>query len=274
MPASLLRRSLLLLAGAGLAAPRIGRGAEAPPTLEIGEMTAPQLRAAVAAGWKTVILPSGGLEQNGPHMIIAKHDHIVRHNALRIAEALGRTLVAPVISYVPEGGWDPPTGNMAWAGTIGVTPQVFAGILDGAARSLKLSGFTAICMIADNGESQRPQDEVATRLDAAWQRQGVRVLSVAANYRSAPAQDVWLRGQGHPEASLGGHAGLADTAELMAVHPGGVDLGRLEGRSGAALERVGASGDPSRATAEIGRAILPIRINAAVEEIRARLGPR
>lgn len=274
MTAPPLRRRRLLLAAAGLAVARTGAATEAPATLEIGELTAPQLRTAVAAGWRTVILPSGGLEQNGPHMIIAKHDHIMRWTARRIAEALGHTLVAPVISYVPQGGWDPPSGNMAWAGTIGVTPQVFAGILEGAARSLKLSGFTAICMLADNGASQRPQDEVATRLDAAWMRQGVRVLSVGAYYRAAPAQDVWLRGQGHPEAALGAHAGLADTSELMAVHPNGVDLGRLEGHSGAALERLGASGDPSRASAGIGQAILPIRVDAAVAEIRARLGPR
>ncbi len=273
MPCSAPRRRILLQAAAGPAAPRIA-GAMAPVSLEIGEMTAPQLRAAIAAGWRTAILPSGGLEQNGPHMIIAKHDRIVQFTALRIAEALSRTLVAPVISYVPEGGWDPPTRNMTWPGTIGVSPEVFAGVLDGAARSLRHAGFTAICMIADNGESQRPQEAVATRLDAAWAPEGVRVLSIGAYYRAASAQDAWLRGQGVPEAALGGHAGLADTAELMAAHPGGVELGRLEGRRGALLERAGASGDPSRATAEIGRVILPIRINAAVEEIRTRLGLR
>lgn len=270
-PALLLPRRAAML---GLLAAGAARAAEPPPpeSLDIGEMTGPQLRAAVEGGWRTVILPSGGLEHNGPHMVIAKHDHIVRWAARRIAEALGRTLVAPVISYVPEGGWDPPSGNMAWPGTLGVTPQVFAGTLEGAARSLKLAGFRAICMVADNGPSQRPQAEVAARLDGAWRAEGVRVLHVGRYYAAAPAQDDWLRAQGVPQAALGAHAGLADTSELMAVHPQGVDLARLEGRRGAALERLGASGDPALASAERGRAILPIRVQAAVEEIRAALG--
>lgn len=270
MPPPPLRRRVVL-AGAGLLATAAGEPAPPPDSLEIGAMTSPQLAAAVAAGWRTAILPSGGLEQNGPHMIIAKHDHIVRWTAREIARRLGHTLVAPVISYVPEGGWDPPTGNMAWPGTLGVTPQVFAGVLEGAARSLKLAGFRAICMLADNGMSQAPQAEIAARLDRAWAREGVRVLHVGRYYQAAAAQDRQLLAEGVPQAALGSHAGLADTAELMATHPEGVDLPRLEGRSGAVLERAGASGDPSLASAARGRALLELRIAAGVEEIRAAL---
>lgn len=225
-------------------------------------------------GWRTVVLPSGGLEQNGPHMIIAKHDHIVREGARRIAEALGRTLVAPVISFVPQGGWNPPSGNLAFPGTIGVTPPVFEGILEGAARSLRAAGFRAICLIGDHGESQGPQQAVADRLDAAWRGEGVRVLQIGAWYRAADAQTAWLKARGETEGSIGFHAGIADTAELMAVHPTGVDLARLEGRRGARLAPLGASGDPARATAETGRAILELRIAAAVAEIRTLLPER
>ena len=61
-------------------------------------------------------------------MILGKHDYIVRHAAERIAGELGKTLVAPVISYVPEGAYDPPTGHMRFPGTIGVTEAAYAGI--------------------------------------------------------------------------------------------------------------------------------------------------
>ena len=279
-----LRRTLVLgttagCAAAGLGLALLGRGpveaAPPPPTsLGIGDMTWPQVRAAIDAGWRTVIIPTGGLEQNGPHMIIAKHDHIVREGARRIAEELGRTLVAPVISFVPEGGWDPPSGNMAFPGTIGVTPAVFEGILEGVARSLRTAGFRAICLIGDHGESQAPQESVARRLDAAWRGEGVRVMQIGAWYRAADAQTAWLKARGETEASIGFHAGIADTAELMAVHPAGVDLARLGGRRGAALAPLGASGDPGRATAETGRAILELRIAAAVAEIKGALAVR
>jgi creatinine amidohydrolase/Fe(II)-dependent formamide hydrolase-like protein len=245
-----------------------------PDTVEMADMTWLEVRAALDAGWRTVIVPSGGIEQNGPHMILGKHDHIVRWAARRIARELGRTLVAPVISFVPEGDWDPPTGNMRFPGTIGITPAAFEALLDGVARSLKSAGFTAICLIADHGESQAPQAAVAARLDAAWRGQGVRVLHVASWYASAAAQDEWLRGRGETPASIGTHAGIADTSELLAIHPQGVDLARLQGRRGAALAALGATGDPARASAATGEAILPIRVAAAVAEIRAALPAR
>lgn len=267
-------RRLTLLGAAALLASPAPRPAAAPlpATLELAEMTWPELRAALEAGWRTVIVPSGGVEQNGPHMVLAKHDHIIRHGALAMARALGRTLVAPVLSYVPQGRWDPPEANLRFPGTLGITPDAFAAVLDGAARSLRGAGFRLICLLADHGGSQAPQAAVAARLDAAWRAEGVRVLHVGSWYAAIAAQDARLRADGEPHAALGTHAGLGDTAELMAVHPRGVMLDRLAGLRGAALEALGASGDPTRASAARGEALLALRIAAAVEEIRAARG--
>src|SRR6202521_971595 len=63
-----------------------------PDTVEIADMTWVEVRSAIARGYTTVIVPSGGVEQNGPHMILGKHDYIVRWTAARIAGALGRAL--------------------------------------------------------------------------------------------------------------------------------------------------------------------------------------
>src|SRR5262249_1967952 len=49
-----------------------------PDTIEIADMTWVEVRSAIARGYTTVIVPSGGIEQNGPHMILGKHDLIVR----------------------------------------------------------------------------------------------------------------------------------------------------------------------------------------------------
>jgi creatinine amidohydrolase len=160
-----------LLAAAGVAAAPAGRFPLPPPPpeeMELAGMTWPRLRALIEAGWRGVILPTGGIEQNGPHMALDKHDHIVRWAARRIAEALGRTLVAPVVSFVPQGSWDPPVGNMRFPGTIGITPAAFEALLEGIARSLKAAGFRTICLIGDHGESQAPQAAVARCLSAAW----------------------------------------------------------------------------------------------------------
>lgn len=254
-----------------LAAPAAVRAATVPARVEMAAMTWIEIRDAIAAGRRTAIVPSGGIEQNGPHMVLAKHDHIVRHAAIRIAEALGDALVAPVLPYAPQGRFDPPQGNLRFPGTLGVTDEAFAAVLDGIARSLKSAGFRCICLLADNGASQRPQTALAARLDAEWRRDGVRVLAAQRYYATIAEQDAWLMTQGETRATIGTHAGIGDTSELMAVHPAGVDLGRLPADPGS-LPRLGASGDPARASAARGEHLLAMRIAAAIAEIRAVRG--
>jgi creatinine amidohydrolase/Fe(II)-dependent formamide hydrolase-like protein len=238
-----------------------------PDTVEIADMTWVEVRSAVARGYTTVIVPSGGIEQNGPHMILGKHDRIVHFAAGRIAAELGNTLVTPVIPFVPEGAFDPPEGHLRYPGTIGVSEQAFAGVLDGIARSLKAAGFRTICFIADHGGSVKPQAEVAARLAGEWAQQGVRVIDVS-EYYADEGQTNFLKSQGETPASIGLHAGITDTSELMAVHPQGVDLGRFADAP-FTLESNGVSGDPMRASAERGRALIDIKVRAAVRQIKA-----
>ena len=82
------------------------------------ELTWTEVRDAVQAGKTTVIVPTGGTEQNGPHMILGKHNIIVKFTAGEIAKQLGNALVAPVVAYVPEGPIDPPARHMLFPGTI------------------------------------------------------------------------------------------------------------------------------------------------------------
>ena len=239
-----------------------------PDTVDMADMTWVEVRSAIERGYTVAIVPSGGIEQNGPHMVLGKHDYIVHAAANRIAQALGRTLVTPVVSFVPEGDYEPPSGNMLFPGTLGVPEPVFAQVLEGIARSLKSAGFKTICFIGDHGLNQAPQAAVADKLNREWAGQ-VSVLNVSDYYRDAE-QIAFLRGKGETPASIGSHAGLIDTSELLSVHPQGVDLARLSGlplRS----ENPGHSGDPMRASADTGKALLDIRITAAVRQIRAAL---
>jgi creatinine amidohydrolase len=240
-----------------------------PDTVEMADMTWIEVRTAIAQGYTVAIVPSGGIEQNGAHMVLGKHDYIVRSAANRIAQKLGRALVTPVVSFVPEGAYDPPSDNMTFPGTLGVPEPVFAQVLEGIARSLKSAGFKTICFVGDHGGNQASQAAVAAKLNGEWAGQGTTVLHVSDYYVDA-AQIEYLRGKGETLATIGIHAGIIDTSEMLGVHPQGVDLSRLSVlplRS----EPTGHSGDPNRATAEYGAALLDIRINAAVQQIRAAL---
>src|SRR5580704_14208843 len=119
---SALKLALTAIVGLAIALAIVQRPLTAPlpDTVEIADMTWVEVRSAIARGYTTVIVPSGGIEQNGPHMILGKHDYIVHAAAMRISAELGRTLIAPVISFVPEGDYDPPAGHLGFPGTIGV----------------------------------------------------------------------------------------------------------------------------------------------------------
>ncbi len=237
-----------------------------PEAVEIKDMTWVEVRSALQAGYSTVIVPTGGIEQNGPHMILGKHDYLVTYAARQIAKEVGKTLVAPVISYVPEGQYDPPTGHMKYPGTLGLTEAVFAGVLDGVARSLKVAGFKTICFIGDHGQSQPIQAEVAARLSREWEKAGVRVVQLESYY-AVPVQTKKLQSEGFSLDQIGQHASVIDTSELMAVNPKGVDLARYS-RSFLPQEHSGVYGNPSRSSSTLGANLIRMRIQAASDQIR------
>jgi creatinine amidohydrolase len=264
-----LKLAVSILAGAVVALAIVGRPLTAPlpGTIKIAEMTWVEVRSALDQGYTRVIVPSGGIEQNGPHMILGKHDYIVGWTAQRIASELGHTLVTPVVSFVPEGDYVPPSGHMRFPGTIGVPENVFAGVLEGIARSLKAGGFKTICFIADHGASVKPQDDVAARLSQEWAGEGVKVISVDDYYNAAgEQQNQLLEAQGETPSSIGQHAGITDTSELMAVYPAGVDLSRFADLP-FTLAPTGVDGDPRRASAERGTSLLELKVQAAVRQI-------
>lgn len=266
--------ALLAVGGLLIAGAVTGPSLTAPVSkiLELRDLTWVEVRSAIDRGYTTVIVPTGGIEQNGPHMVLGKHDYIVSWAAKQIAAELGQTLVAPVVSYVPEGDYEPATGHLRFPGTIGVPAPAFGAMLDGIARSLKAGGFTTICFIGDHGDSQAVQREVAQRLTREWAAAGVRVVHIDAYYDDRD-QIKRLQSQGETLAAIGEHAGIIDTSELMAVHPAGVDLSRYLNRP-FTWRDTGASGDPARASPERGRALIQMRIKAAVQQINASLPDR
>ncbi len=156
-----------------------------PDSVFLEDLTWVEVRDAIAAGKTTIIVPTGGTEQNGPHMVLGKHNYLVRYKAGEIARRLGNALVAPVVAYVPEGAIDPPTGHMRFAGTISIPQDVFARVLEYAARSFKQHGFRDIALLGDSGGNQEGQRLVAEALDKEWAATPVRVHHITAYYPAA-----------------------------------------------------------------------------------------
>lgn len=248
--------------------------AEAPrrvDTVFIEEMTWSEIRAAIDGGKTTLIIPTAGTEQNGPHMVMGKHRYIIEMASDRIARQLGNALVAPTVTYVPEGSVDPPSGHMRYAGSITVPNEVFMDIVEWGARSGAVHGFTNIVLIGDSGGNQRGMEEVANKLNTEWAGGPVRVHFIP-DYYSANGFREWVMEEGETEDAIGSHAGILDTSLLLYVNPQHIRKDKLAPLGGG--EGSGVSGDPSRASVERGEKGMELRVDAAVRQIQAKIATR
>ncbi len=269
----MLRRALRILLWLSLAV-AIRVPAQTPDSVLLADLTWPELQQRIRAGVTTVIVPIGGTEQNGPHMVLGKHNRRVLVLAERIAAVLGNALVAPVIAYVPEGNVEPPTSHMRFPGTITIPNATFEKVLEYAARSFKRHGFRDIVLIGDHGGYRKSLQAVATRMNAEWAVTPVRVHAIDEYYAVTETRfPQTLRSRGHSDAEIGSHAGLADTSLALAVDPGLVRAERM--RSGAGLTSAeGVYGDPRRASAELGQLGADAIVAATVEATRRAVARR
>ena len=237
----------------------------AAASVYLEELTSTELQRMIANGTTVVLVPIGGTEQSGAHLVLGKHNVRARLLAGRIAEALGNAVVAPVIGYVPEGAIRPPTGHMRYAGTISVPDAAFDAILAATARSFKQHGFRDVFFLGDHGDYQGNEARVATALEREWKGDpSCRVHALPDYYRAAQQPfDDDLRQRGFTVAEIGTHAGLADTSLSLALDPA---LVRVDAMKRAPAD--GVRGDPRRATAELG--LLGVRriVDASVAAIR------
>lgn len=237
-----------------------------PPYIEA--MTWTEVRDAIQGGKKAIIIPTGGTEQNGPHMVLGKHNYIVTFAAGQIAQQLGNALVAPTVQYVPEGDWA--SANFGdKPGVITNPSPSYDRLLDAAVRSLKVHGFTDILLIGDSGGNQRGLTDVANALNAEWQGTGVRVYALVDYYQKGrtAARDYLLTTRGWDAQTVGSHAGTSDTSQLLYVFPQGIRRDKLAPGGGSADS--GVNGDPTKASAEIGKVIVDLKVDAALAQYRA-----
>ena len=232
---------------------------------DLEALTSVELRERIAHGTTTVIVPIGGTEQNGAHMLLGKHNVRAHVLADRIADALGNAIVAPVIAYVPEGSIHPPVAHMKYTGTLSVPDAVFEGLLEATARSFKQHGFKDVVFLGDHGGYQADLVHVKDKLNREWARDpACRVHAPLEYYRvTQTAYVAALKAHGVTDAEMGSHAGLADTALALAVDPTLVHADKLAGPYPA-----GVTGNPKRATAELGELGTKLVVETTVAAIR------
>ena len=156
-------------------------------TVFIEEMTAGEVAAALRGGFTSVLVATGGLEQNGPNVATGKHNVVLRATTEAIARKHGKMLVSSIVQFVPEGQIDPPTGHMNFPGTISVREETFEALLTDICASLRQHGFKNIYLIGDSGGNRQGMENVAQALSQSWVGEDILVAHVSEYY----SEDMW-----------------------------------------------------------------------------------
>lgn len=164
----------------------------------IEALTYMEVRDRVAAGATTAIIPTGGIEENGPFVVTGKHNVILESLCPAIAQELGNALCAPIVPFVPEGNFDPPSGAMLFPGSITVRDATYQSLLEDIGNSLKLHGFSDVILIGDSGGNQKGMQAAADALNASWVDSGVRAHFVVEFY-----SDGWAATEAYTAKVLG-----------------------------------------------------------------------
>ncbi|WP_327365229.1 creatininase family protein [Streptomyces sp. NBC_01217] len=242
--------------------------------LRLAEMTTVEAADAVTSS-PVVILPAGAFEQHGPGMPLATDSLRAEAVAERVAAGLaGRAVIGPSLPV----GVSP--HHLAFAGTVTLSTTTFATVVREYVDSLHRHGWRKILVITGHGGNNAALTTVAQ--DLLTTRPG---LEFAWTPLTALASDVVT---GMRVSEVHGHSGEAETAQMLHLVPRLVHserlvpgartaadldpLARLSRHSGHPTLTVGYDrltpngvlGDPRRATAAQGQAIVDTAVSRIV----------
>ena len=275
---------LALWAGTAFAQP--SKPAAKKELVEFEMMTWPEVKAALAAGKTTALFYTGGTEQRGPQNVNGGHTLMGREIVRTIALRLGNAIAMPVLPYTPN------NASADLPGTIGLTPEILAAILERVSEQAIATGFKNVVIMGDHGGGQ-PQTyaTVAKKLDAKYAPEGKHVFFCDEVYAKAQGDfDKWLIEKGYPTSS---HAGIPDTSTMLylggdkgwvrkeliataegdpAPPPGARGQGRGQADPNAPPRKNnGITGDARKSTAALGTMAFDIKIDYAVKQIQGFL---
>ena len=245
------------------------RPIEALDSVWIEELTWMEVRDAIKGGKTTAIVPTGGIEPNGPYLATGKHNYVLNGACEGIARQLGNALCAPIIKLVPEGSYDPPSGHMRYPGTISLREEIFQAVLEDVGISLKAGGFENVVFIGDSGGNQRGMEAVAALLNERWSDVHAHFIPEFYAYRAVFEYMESELGISEGESD-GFHDDYVITSIMAVDDPMSV---RYEQRVAAGKASInGLSIEDLEHTIEVGKKLLQFRVDTTVKAINASIG--
>jgi hypothetical protein len=280
---------ILFFAGASAAVAQNNPPRDLPRPIDAGvsvwaeELTWMEIRDLIRDGTTTIIIATGGVEQNGPYVAGGKHNFVLQAVLPYIARAIPKSLIAPIVKFVPEGKIEPADGHMLYPGTISVEPSTFEALLTDICRSYRVHGFTDLILLGDSGGNQAGMRNVAKALNEKWTAAGhaARVHFLPEYYEQDPWSYAFLKAQGisqidktpgaPPDVPTATRNAIHDDvyyeAQIAVVDP---KLIRAEERAKAGLlELHGVNLAPISRTVELGRKLAAYRADITAKAFQA-----
>jgi creatinine amidohydrolase len=265
------------LAQAPAASPAVGESAESSGQLvEFELMTWPEVKQALAEGKTTALFYTGGTEQRGPQNANGGHNLMAKSTVKAIALKLGNAIAMPVLPYTPN------NASAQLPGTIGLTNDILAVILERISEQAIVTGFKNVILMGDHGGGQpNVYRTVAKKLDDKYAPQGIHVYFCDEVYEKSRRDfDNWLASNGYPHST---HGGIPDTSTMLYLGGDtwvrkdliGTALGDPvpsagQPRADSNTQRInnGILGDGRRSSAALGKMVFDMKVDYAVKQIR------
>jgi creatinine amidohydrolase len=251
-------------------------------TVLLEELSWPEVQEALDRGVRTVVIVAASIEQHGPHLPTLTDTAIGYAVGERLARTLGNALLAPVIRPACS------DHHLAFPGSLSIPEEVFIETVLAYVRSLAPHGFETFILFSSHGGNFVPLEKAAARLKDEFASRGVRIVAYAG---MAALVDL-MRTMGQVAAEMGVpqdvdaiHADVTETSIMMARHPDLVAPDRLEvgylgridpqeifARGMRAITPNGIFGDPRRASAQMGEALVERLAEHLAALVRQELG--
>lgn len=220
----------------------------------------------------TVLIPTGSIEQHGPHLPLETDTRLVT----AVAEAVEKETTALLTPTLWLGC---SAHHLGFAGSLTASFPSYGLALEAVVRSLVPHGFRRFYVLNGHGGNASPNDVALRTLKAEFPN-----LALGGSNYYAFAEAAVAGGMTGPQKALR-HADEAETSLMLHLAPESVRMERayddglvpeppvrgLVEPFDAITER-GAFGYPSHATAEKGRAIFEAAVAGVVAELNAFAG--
>jgi creatinine amidohydrolase len=218
-----------------------------------------------------VVLPTGSIEQHGPHLPLMVDTAVVTH----IARAAGARAAARIpLVVAPTVHYGVSHHHLAFPGTMSLTSGLYVESVKELVRCLYRNGVRQVVLLNGHGGNQHPNGVIAHAL---VNEDGLEMRIGQVSYWTAAARALEEAGAAEVAPSFPGHAGGFETSLMLALRPDLVQLerrraptGRLSSAGGAVehgafVRAGGTSDDASRADAAAGERLLEATVGAVTD---------